>query len=112
MAWYKLWVWVPGLSRPLCGRDLVLRLSELAKIEISESEVEDICRDLERIASYLGELRKAALKLKNIDPLYHVWEESSIVRDKGAHEKISVADFAPEALEGSYVRAPWRGRRS
>ena len=99
------------MAKLVCNEDLVARLSELAKIDVSEWEIEDICRDLERIASYLGEVGKAVAGLKNVKPLYHVWEESSIVREGGSQERVNVADFAPEAVEGDYVKAPWRGRR-
>ncbi|MEB3859925.1 MAG: hypothetical protein LRS43_01805, partial [Desulfurococcales archaeon] len=61
-----------------CDKELVERLSELAKIGVDPAETEKLCGDLQRIASYLGSLGGLSNELRGVEPLYHVWEELGV----------------------------------
>ncbi|BAA80717.1 hypothetical protein APE_1716 [Aeropyrum pernix K1] len=88
------------------------RLREIAHLHFMKEEEEIVCRDIERIAGYLGQVSKALEELDaDPEPLYHVWESRSRIRDGVDRERrISVASFLqPGRLDREgRVRIPWR----
>ncbi|BAN90542.1 Asp-tRNA(Asn)/Glu-tRNA(Gln) amidotransferase subunit GatC [Aeropyrum camini] len=94
------------------GCSILERLREIAHIELVGDEKEIVCRDIERIADYLGQVSSALEELGvDPEPLYHVWETQSRIRD-GLDRKrmVSVESFLePGRLDGEgRVRVPWR----
>ena len=94
-----------------CDLSLVRRLAALAKLSLEGEDLDRVCRDIARIAEYLSEVGRA-VRGRDVEPLYHVWEESSVLREGKVVESVNVRDFAPDTLDPEgRVRAPWRGSR-
>lgn len=59
------------------GCSILERLREIAHIELVGDEKEIVCRDIERIADYLGQVSSALEELGvDPEPLYHVGRRS------------------------------------
>ncbi|MEB3780181.1 MAG: hypothetical protein GSR85_08120 [Desulfurococcales archaeon] len=93
-----------------CRVDLVERLLSLARLRVSREEFMVLCRDVDRISSYLRQVGEAVRGV-NLPPLYHVWEEEGTLKEESVERRVDIEDFAPEVLEGRWVRVPWRGGR-
>jgi len=93
-----------------CRSGLVERLLSLARLRVSGEELDILCRDIERISSYLRQVGEAVRGI-DVPPLYHVWEEEGFLKEEEVDRRIDVRDFAPDVLEGRWVRVPWRGGR-
>jgi len=97
-------------TKPTCrARELVERLASLAKIELSEEELESICVDLEKTAEFLKSVSSIASSL-DVEPLYYVWDTWGPLRDVGKPRYIDVSEL-PVKLKDGYIVVPWRGGR-
>jgi Asp-tRNA(Asn)/Glu-tRNA(Gln) amidotransferase C subunit len=83
------------------------KLASLAKIKLSEEEVESLCRDLERTAEFLRTVSEISRELE-VNPLYYVWDQWGPLREPGEPRTIDIAGLHVSLKEG-YVRVPWRG---
>ncbi len=89
---------------------LLERLASLARLKPDP----EYCEDIESIRSFLDQLSEARSEVEGLDPLYHVWEESSRLREGGekGYPKTSVSDLLPpdRVDQGGHVKLPWKGR--
>lgn len=84
------------------------KLAELARIEVTDAEVEDLQKDLERILSYANELNRA--EIGAIEPLSHVTGVHTVLRADGEgcaveSEPAALLEAAPRVANG-YVTVP------
>lgn len=94
----------------MTGEDCVRLLSKirvLARLEVPS----DDCERITEIRGFLEGVRRAGPLVEGLDPLYHVWEAESRLRDphERGYEQVSVEGLGVETRDG-YVRLPWRGR--
>ncbi len=89
--------------------ELIRRLASLAKIRISDEELESICKDLERTAEFLRTVSDISKNL-DVNPLYYVWDNWGPLREPGEQRKVDISDL-PVHLKDGYVKVPWRGGR-
>jgi Asp-tRNA(Asn)/Glu-tRNA(Gln) amidotransferase C subunit len=91
------------------GCEAVRRAAELARILFTEEEMARLCREASRIAEYLASVGEA-VRGREVEPLYHVWEEEGQVRDFIGDRRVSVAEFLPaDRVDGEgRVKIPWR----
>lgn len=83
----------------------ILHLSWLAKIELSEEEVELFSKQLNEILSYFKKIDKA--KVEELPPTYHVIELNNVLRqDEPAIECSEEILKTVPKLKGRYVKAP------
>jgi aspartyl-tRNA(Asn)/glutamyl-tRNA(Gln) amidotransferase subunit C len=64
---------------PRIGRDAVLRVAALARLDLSEAEIETLTRDLDRILGYAESLRE--VDTEGIPPTTHVLSFATPLRD-------------------------------
>ncbi len=93
-----------------CRADLLERLLSLARLRVPPEEYDILCRDIDRISSYLRRVGKLVEGLE-VAPLYHVWEEEGALKDRGLDRRVNIEDLAPDMVEGRWIRVPWRGSR-
>ncbi|MEM0340362.1 MAG: aspartyl/glutamyl-tRNA amidotransferase subunit C [Acidilobaceae archaeon] len=94
-----------------CDEALVRKLAEIAKLELNDNEIKQICRDVEKIASYLKGVSEAASLA--LEPLYHVWEEIGHLREpaEDPEKAVDVRRLSSIVDERGYIKSPWRGGR-
>lgn len=85
------------------------RLASLAKLGLRQDEREKLCNELPIIADYLRGVSEA-LRGVDVEPLYHVWEEESGLREGGVQRKVDILELlGRERVDGEgRVRVPWR----
>lgn len=93
--------------RDWCG--ILDRLASLAKLGLREEERNKLCDELPVIADYLREVSEA-LKGVDAEPLYHVWEGESGLREGGARRGVDVLELLGRGRvdDEGRVRVPWR----
>lgn len=84
------------------------KLAELARIEVTNAEVEDLQKDLERVLSYANELNRA--EIGAIEPLSHVTGAHTVLRLDGEDcavesEPAALLEAAPSVANG-YAAVP------
>ena len=86
------------------------KLSELARIEVPDSELEELRGQLDTILTYVGEIQTAdtnntarpAVALGEGGELRNVWREDGEPHETGKYTKDIVANFPDK--EGDYLR--------
>lgn len=84
----------------------------IARIELSSEEYKIICSSVSNVAKYLREVGQALENREDVKPLYHVWEESTALREGGRPRTVDVKSFLHEEKldrEGR-IRIPWKER--
>ena len=89
------------------------KLAELARIEVTDAEIEDLQKDLERILSYANELNRA--EIGAVEPLSHVTGAHTVLRTDSEGcavegEPAALLEAAPDVANG-YVVAPYIWKR-
>lgn len=88
------------------NQQLILRLEELARLELSEQERERIRQDLENI---LGMCQKMdELDTSNVEPLIYISEEVNVLRPdvvQNQLERDAALQNAPDT-DGTYFKVP------
>lgn len=88
------------------NQELILRLEELARLELSEQEREKIRQDLENILGMCQKLE--SLDTSTVEPLVYISEEVNVLRaDKVEHQlehDLAMAN-APNT-DGTYFKVP------
>jgi aspartyl-tRNA(Asn)/glutamyl-tRNA(Gln) amidotransferase subunit C len=92
----------PGEFTP----EYVQRLADLARLEITQSECEDLRRSLDAIVAYMGRLRD--VDVEGIEPLAHVGEISNRLDHDEACAPLSrdILERLAPAFEDGFVRVP------
>ncbi|MCE4619447.1 MAG: hypothetical protein F7C33_00315 [Desulfurococcales archaeon] len=86
---------------------LLSKIRVLARLEVPPED----CERITEIRGFLEGVRRAGPLVEGLDPLYHVWEAESRLRDprEKGYGHVNIEDLGVETREG-YVRLPWRGR--
>jgi aspartyl-tRNA(Asn)/glutamyl-tRNA(Gln) amidotransferase subunit C len=89
-------------------RDEVLHVARLARLALSEDEIEPMARELSAISGYVAKIGE--LDLDGVPPTSHVVEVTGRLREDVPHECLPrevALDQAPEATdEGFLVPSP------
>lgn len=89
------------------SNDDVQYLAQLSNLQLTDSEVTDLQRDLERILGYIDQLGE--LDTSGVEPTYqvtdleNVWREDTI--DNYGLEKEKLLELAPERV-GDQIKVP------
>jgi len=96
-----------GKEGSIC--EAVRRAVELVRIEFSEGDMERLCREASKIASYLASVGDA-VKGVDVEPLYHVWEAEGPLRDTIMDRRVHPRSFLEEDRVDSEgrIKIPWR----
>ncbi|MDZ7766588.1 MAG: Asp-tRNA(Asn)/Glu-tRNA(Gln) amidotransferase subunit GatC [Melioribacteraceae bacterium] len=82
------------------NKDEVKNIAKLAKLKLSESEVEEFTGDMNKILDYMDKLNE--LDTGNVKPLYHPLEGTNVFRDDQLKNSINREDAlknAPQRTE-------------
>lgn len=87
-------------------RELTLYIAKLAKLKLTEEEIERYSKDLTEILSYVEKLNN--IKDENIEPLYYPIEGKQILREDIAKRTIDTEDALKNAplRDDSYFLVP------
>ncbi|HEV3220800.1 MAG TPA: Asp-tRNA(Asn)/Glu-tRNA(Gln) amidotransferase subunit GatC [Candidatus Acidoferrales bacterium] len=91
-------------------REEVLRVAELAHLELSEAEVAKYQQQLDSILEYIAKLN--AVDTSNVDPMAQVLAETKTVNPAMRDDVVTPCDIAKDVLkqapdaDGAYFRVP------
>ena len=87
-------------------RDLILRLENLAKLELSESERERLCVDLTNILQMVEKLKE--LDTSNVEPLTYISDVVNQLRDDEIKGQVTIEQALSNAPEKNepYFKVP------
>ncbi|MBM3433403.1 MAG: Asp-tRNA(Asn)/Glu-tRNA(Gln) amidotransferase subunit GatC [Bacteroidetes bacterium] len=91
-------------------REDVLKLADIAKLELSEAQADALLGDLEKMLGFVDKVR--ALDLDGVEPLVYMTDRENVLRDDVPTEPLSHADAllnAPGA-DSDYFRVPRGGQ--
>ena len=91
-------------------REDVLKLADIAKLELSETQADALLGDLEKMLGFVGKVR--ALDLYVVEPLVYMTDRENVLRDDVQTEPLSHTDAlrnAPGAYS-YYFRVPRGGQ--
>ena len=91
-------------------RELVKKLAWLSRLKITEDEIESLIEDFKCIIDFFNKIDELKEVVKDVKPLYHVLELSTVVRSDKPRlptSKEDILSIAPES-EGGFIKAPWR----
>ncbi|MFO0863831.1 MAG: Asp-tRNA(Asn)/Glu-tRNA(Gln) amidotransferase subunit GatC [Gemmataceae bacterium] len=79
---------------------------ELARLDLSDAEVDSLARDLTKIVGYVDQLQEA--NTNGVEPLAHPLELSNIFRPDVAHPSLPVNDALANApvRKGDFYAVP------
>jgi len=81
----------------------VKHLAKLSRIEITESEVENLTKEIDSILGYVGQIQEAAGDVEKETPkLINVMRDDVVTHTPGQYSESLLAN-AP-AIEGKYVK--------
>ncbi|MFM8564719.1 MAG: Asp-tRNA(Asn)/Glu-tRNA(Gln) amidotransferase subunit GatC [Bacteroidota bacterium] len=91
-------------------REDVLKLADIAKLELSESQADALLGDLEKMLGFVDKVR--ALDLDGVEPLVYMTDRENVLRDDVPTEPLSHADALLNAPGGDsdYFRVPRGGQ--
>jgi len=82
-------------------------VADLARLELTDEEVEKFQGELESVLTYVDTLSR--LDLSDIEPTAHANPQANVWREDGASESMCRDDVirnAPDSAEGKYIRVP------
>ncbi len=84
----------------------VKHIANLSKLELSDEELNGMKQHFEKILKYFHELQK--LDLKDVEPCYHIREQSTPLRDDVVEKWDGLEDFLKGVpkREGTFVKVP------
>ena len=87
-------------------RDLILKLENLAKLELSEEERSKLTGDLNNILSMVEKLQE--LDTTGVEPLVYINEEVNKLREDEVRNQVSQSEALKNAPEedGTYFKVP------
>ncbi|MBW7936106.1 MAG: Asp-tRNA(Asn)/Glu-tRNA(Gln) amidotransferase subunit GatC [Flavobacteriales bacterium] len=88
------------------NQNTVARLAELAKLEFSEAEANELLQDLNRILAFVNKLQ--TLDTEALDPLVYMNEEPVILRPDVVVEELTHEEILCNApkKDSDYFRVP------
>jgi aspartyl-tRNA(Asn)/glutamyl-tRNA(Gln) amidotransferase subunit C len=101
--WSYLHAQVKDSYRVKISREEVEHIASLARLELTESEIEQLESDLSRILEYVGQLSE--LDTSAVPPTAHVVVQEDVLRDDVPRPSLPTADIlanAPHAEEGFF----------
>ena len=87
----------------MIDREQVLHVARLARLELSEPEVEQMSAELSKVLSHIEKL--SALELDDVPPTTHVVDVPSALRPDVPHVSLSPEEAlasAPDAADGGF----------
>jgi aspartyl-tRNA(Asn)/glutamyl-tRNA(Gln) amidotransferase subunit C len=94
-------------SEPKISREEVRHVARLARLELSEAEVERMRQELDGILSYIDKLR--VLDTEGVEPTSHAVPLVNVMREDEPQPSLSQAEMlanAPDAVGGGLFRVP------
>ena len=94
----------------MIDRDQVLHVARLARLELSEAEVERMSSELSSILDHIEKISE--LDLENVEPTSHVVEVENVLRADEPREswpRDRILDPAPDPADGGF-RVPSPGQ--
>ena len=85
----------------------ITHIARLARMELSDSEVSTLKKDIESILEYVDLISK--LDLENIEPTAHVTPRTNVYRLDEVGKTMDKQDAfknAPEILDDNYIKVP------
>ena len=85
-------------------KERVKKLSELARLELSEEELEQFAEELGGILEYVNKLNE--LDTDKVEPAAHIMEQRNVLREdevKKSLERDEILKNAPEKKDGQFV---------
>ena len=92
------------MSEGKISREEVLRVARLARLELSEDEVQALQKDMEKILGYVEVINEAGAD--ELDPTFSTMEKSTPMRDDKPDRKFNREEIlknAPERRENFFV---------
>ena len=91
-------------------REDVLKLADIAKLELSETQADALLGDLEKMLGFVGKVR--ALDLDGVEPLVYITDRENVLRDDVPTEPLSHTDALRNApgADSDYFRVPRGGQ--
>lgn len=75
--------------------EIIKNVSKLANLEFSDSELETITPQFDKILNYIDELSK--IDLEGVEPMTHVLDSTNVMRDDEVKESITVKEAMKNA---------------
>jgi aspartyl-tRNA(Asn)/glutamyl-tRNA(Gln) amidotransferase subunit C len=91
------------------SRDEVLHVARLARLALTEEEIERLTDELDKILDAVGVV--AELDLADVPPTSHPRDLVNVSAEDVPHESLPLEDVhanAPDAVEGAFRVPPWR----
>jgi aspartyl-tRNA(Asn)/glutamyl-tRNA(Gln) amidotransferase subunit C len=93
-------------------KEQILHLAELARLKLTDDEIEKLTEDLNKILSYVEKIQE--LNLKDIEPLTNILERLPLREDEilGEEERKIIEEIREKIIknfpqkEGSYLKVP------
>jgi aspartyl-tRNA(Asn)/glutamyl-tRNA(Gln) amidotransferase subunit C len=97
------------IERMAISRDEVLHVARLARLALSDEEIERLTSELDKILDAVGVV--AELDLADVPPTSHPLDLVNVWAVDVPHESLPIEDVlanAPDADEGAFRVPPWR----
>ena len=82
------------------------KIAELARLEFTSSDKENIKKDLSKILTYIDKLNE--IDTEGVEPLIHISDENNVYRDDVVEENITQAEALKNAPDknSDYIKIP------
>lgn len=90
-------------------REDVLKLADIAKLDVNEAQADALLGDLEKMLGFVDKVR--ALNLDGVEPLVYMTDRENVLRDDLPTEPLSHHDALRNApgADSDYFRVPRGG---
>ena len=87
-------------------KNKVQELAHLARLEFTDDELADICKDLEKIIKFCDQLK--AIDTQGIDPLIYLSDEINVLREDKISQGLKKEDALKNApaSDSDYFKVP------
>ncbi len=87
----------------IISKEDIKHIAKLAEFEFSDSEIEKITRQLDRIIEHVAKIGEA--NTEDVDPTFHVLEVFNVFREDTIKKSLSIEESlsnAPEESDGGF----------